>query len=271
VSDFNGSLIDVFAGSFAGQGPCAQITSGVANPWGLFVERATHDLYVADVTRHQVLVFHRGQLTAYNAYKDPTGRQKIIDITVADDGTVFASNANQASGPEDGSISTWIKGPHGGTFVGNFPMKNDIEGLYITVKKNGTVYFSNLDPHGHGTLWTVKCPAGACGAQTQVPGVSFHFPGGMRINSTNDLLAVDQTAHTLETYELPNTNPAAFSLNGYPTGMDFDELSQRVFIADTEGGGGAEYTYPGGVLVGTVLVNHGAYVVGIAVDPSNTR
>src|SRR4029077_20491423 len=40
--------ITIFAGTFAGQAPCGQITAGLIYPRGLFVEHSTGDLYVAD-------------------------------------------------------------------------------------------------------------------------------------------------------------------------------------------------------------------------------
>jgi hypothetical protein len=268
VSDFNNNLVDVYYGRFAGQAPCSQITSGINFPTGLYVNPRTHDLYVATSKGHDVLVFHRGQTTAYNIYADPTRRQKVIDVTLASDGTVIASNVNRAGGPEMGSISTWIGGPHGGKFVGNFPMTNDAEGGFITAQKNGTVYYNDIDrTTGAGALWRMSCPAGVCGAQTRVAGVSFLFPGGLGSNGTNDLLAVDQTGHSLATYELPNPVPKTIPLDGYPIAMAIDLLSHRLFITDADNNDAAEYLYPSGVLVGTVPGNPGGFLDGVAVDP----
>ncbi|HEY5096292.1 MAG TPA: hypothetical protein VII69_14360 [Candidatus Eremiobacteraceae bacterium] len=269
MSDFNNSVINIYAGKFAGQAPCGQITSGISFPDGLYVKTTTHDLYVANEGGFNILVFHRGQTTAYNSYADP-GVQFPVDVTLAKDGTVIASNILQPSGAEAGSLSTWIEGPNGGTFVGNFPMTNDTEGLFVTVQKNGTVYFDDLDVNGSGALWSLSCPAGACGAQTQVAGVSFGGGGGLGSDATEDLLANDQTNVTADTFELPNPSPATFPLTGEPVGMVINKLDHHWFIADAVNNDAGEYLYPSGTLVGTVPGNSGGLPIGVAVDPGHT-
>jgi hypothetical protein len=270
MSDYNNNVINVYTGKFAGQTPCGQITSGVLGPQGMYVKTATHDLYVANTDANNILVFHRGQTTAYNTYADPT-IQYPVDVSMAKDGTVIASNIYQPSGGENGSLSTWIGGPNGGTFVGNFPMTNDIEGLFITVQKDGIVYYNDLDVDTtQGVLWSLKCPAGACGVQTQVSGVRFLFPGGMGSDATDDLLANDQSIVTADTFELPNWTPATFPLTGDPAGMAVNHLDHHWFIADAINNDAGEYAYPSGQLIGTVPGNPSGLPIGIAVDPGHT-
>jgi hypothetical protein len=272
VGDYSNSVINVYAGKFAGQAPCGQISSGIAGPEGIFVRSTTHDLYVANDSARDILVFHRGQTTPYNTYTDPSV-QDPFDVTVAKDGTVIASNLIQPNGNENGSISTWIGGPNGGTFVGNFPMTNDSEGLFLTVQKNGTVFFTDIDAtSGQGLLWSVSCPAGACGAQTQVAGVAFTFPFGMGSDGSQDLLVNDLNAAGggfADTFELPNPAPKSFPLLGVPVGMAINPLDHHWFVADAMDDNAAEYAYPGGALIGTVPGNSGGDLVGIALDPGH--
>jgi hypothetical protein len=267
VSDFNASVIDVFVGKFAGQAPCGQITSGLVNPIGLYVKAGTHDLYVANTMGFNVLVFHRGQTTPYNTYTDPSVQQ-VGDVTVAKDGTVIAVNVQQKpNGFEKGSISTWIGGPNGGTFVGNFPLAHHSYGRNITVRKNGTVYYDDVDAKtGKGALWSLSCPAGACGAQTHVAGVSFNLPSGLVFDAEGDLLVNDSGTSTAETFELPNPNPKTFPLIGRPLGMAINELEHHWYVTDPVDNDASEYSYPSGKLIGTVSGTSGAKF-GIAVDP----
>jgi hypothetical protein len=271
VSDYNNNVINVYVGPFAGQAPCGQITSGLHNPQGLYVKTTTHDLYVANTGDFNVLVFHRGQTSAYNTYTDP-GQQYPVDVTMSNDGTVLASNIMDPQGFPLGSISTWIAGPNGGKFIGNFLMTSDLEGLFITVQKNGTVYYNDVDLTSVGALWSLKCPAGVCGAQTQVAGVSFYFPGGMESDAADDLLANDQSALTADTFELPNPSPSTFGLLAAdPVGMAINHLDHHWFIADAVFNDAGEYLYPSGKLVGTVPGNPGGLPIGIAVDPGHAR
>jgi hypothetical protein len=134
LSDYSNNVVNIYFGKFAGQAPCGQIAS-LSHPQGMFVKGSTHDLYVANTGANDVVVFHRHAKTPYKTYTDP-GVQNPDDVTVARDGTVIAANIFQPMGHEQGSISTWHSD---GTFVGNFPMPNSFEGLYVTVQKNGTL------------------------------------------------------------------------------------------------------------------------------------
>ncbi len=270
VADYNNNLINVFVGRFAGQQPCGRLTSGLLSPWGLFVETGTHDLYVANDFGRDILVFHRGQMTAYDAYTDPT-QQDPVDVTVAKDGTVIASNLVQINLREAGSISTWIKGPNGGTFVGNYPIADGGKAMYVTVQKNGTIYYDDYPNQTNiGVLYSLTCPAGVCGAQTQMAGVSFNIPGGLGSDGTEDVLA-NNGFGTAQTFELPNPNPSTFPVAGIPTGMAINELDHHWFVADGSDNDAAEYSYPSGTLLGVVPGNPGGGTFGVAVDPGHVR
>jgi DNA-binding beta-propeller fold protein YncE len=257
-------VITVYAGNFAGQPPCGRITTGVQQPSGLHVDFATHDLYVANSGGGNILVFHRGQTSPYNTYSDPI-QQYPIDVTLVKDGTVIASNLS-SFGSEAGSLSTWIGGPNGGTFVGNFPMTHDEQGGFIAVRKNGTVYYNDIDlTTKQGALWSLSCPAGACGTQTQVAGVSSIDPAGMAIDSTGDLLMTD-TSGVGETFELPNPNPKTFPIFGHPYGIAMNQSGHHLFIGDWSGPKVQEYAYPSGTFIGAVKGAQYGWLRGVAVD-----
>jgi hypothetical protein len=268
ASDGTNSVINIYSGKFAGQAPCGQNASAFLNtPYGLYVKPGTHDLYVANAS--DVLVFHRGQTTPFNTYTDPSG-QVPNDVAVAPDGTLIVVNLGQFGGPEKGSLSTWIAGPHGGHFVGNFPMKNDIQGGFLTVQRNGRVYFDDQDATTrHGVVWSVSCPAGACGAQKQLAGVSLGAPGGLGSDNTDDLLVTDSQPGKGETFELPNTTPKTFPIAGIVFGMAVNRLDGLWFVADAQNNDAAEYSYPSGTLIGTVPGNSFGNLDGIAIDPGH--
>jgi DNA-binding beta-propeller fold protein YncE len=276
VSDFGFHLIYIYSGKFHGQAPCGQIKAKLNGQYGVYVNPATHDLFVANTQQGNILVFHRGQLTPYNTYTDPTpGTEYPIDVAVAPDGTIIASNEIQPVGPAAGSLSTWLPGPNGGTFVGNFVMMNDIQGGFLTIQSNGTVYFDDLDSTtDKGALWSVSCPAGACGVQTQIAGVTLLFPGGLGSDLNDDVLAVSSDLRgqnaTADTFALPNPVPVTFHLAGEPFGMAINKLDHHWFVADDINNNAAEYAYPGGALIGTVPPGvPGGQLVGIAIDPAH--
>lgn len=269
VSDNANNVINVYSGRFSGQAPCGQIGAGhLRLPAGIFVDTTSHDLYVANAYDFSVAVFHRGQRAPYNVYTDPSG-EVVNDVTLARDGTIIASNTKQYGGPEAGSLSTWIAGRNGGAFVGNFPMTNDSQGGFLTLKQNGTVYFNDVDlKSGAGALWKVSCPHGACGRQTRVNGVSFATPSGLTFDAASDLLANDDSAATADTFELPNPSPKTFPLlGGGGVGMAIDEKDKHWYAADPINNDAAEYLYPSGALAGVVPGIQGGWPIGVAVDP----
>ena len=268
ISDFTNNVINIYSGKFVGQSPCGQLSGhGITLPQGVFVRHHSHDLYVANTGGLNVLVFHRGANTPYKTLADPSG-QYPADVTVASDGTVIASNLYDQLGSENGSISTWTGN---GTFVGNFPMVDDILGAFVTVQKNGTLYFNDVDlASGAGLLWTGACPLGACGTFTST-GATTVYPGGLRSADFEDVVQIDQQASlggALITYEhFPNGNSCALG-GGEPDGMDINRSQHDVFYADAINDVGVEVRYPSCKPVGTVPGNLGGLLVGVALDPN---
>jgi hypothetical protein len=266
ISDYSNNVVNIYKGRFAGQAPCGQISSsGMVNPQGLFVKASTHDLYVANTGGHDIFVFRRGAKRPYISYTDPSD-QNPDDVTVAKDGTVIAANIFQANFQEAGSISTWH---HDGFFIGNFPMPNSFEGLYVTVQKDGTLYFNDVDlTSGSGLLWTGSCPNGACGTFTST-GATTSFPGGLRSADSEDLVQIDQNAPgggALITYEsFPSGTSCAIGA-GDPDAMDINRTQHHVFYADALNDVGGEISYPSCAAIGTVPGNAGGLPIGAAVD-----
>jgi hypothetical protein len=266
VSDYVNSVIDVYAGKFASQAPCGQITSGLNHPAGMFVKTATHDLYVANTNASNVLVYHRGQTAPYNVYADP-GVQYPLDVVVIKGDVVVASNRTNVAQTEAGSLSTWIGGSHGGSFVGNYAMTNDTGGAFITARRTGTLFYDDFDSTtGGGAVWRVSCPAGICGVETQV-GATNGVVAGLAFTEDDDLLANDLLNTSADTFELPNPSPSTFPIAGGPFGMAIDLKARHWFTTDVVHNNAAEYSYPGGTLVGTVFGNISGSATGIAVDP----
>ena len=267
VADKNNSVINIYSEKFAGQGPCGQIASGLLNaPEEIYVKASAHDLYVANSNGYDVLVFHRGQTTPYNTYTDPTG-QVPQDVTVTKDGTVVASNSVKLSQQRGGSLSTWIGGPNGGTFVGNFPMPiRDLQGLSVTARPNGEIYFTD-DINNNDRLWKTSCPQGACGTQTRIFVNFSGVPGGMQFDASGDLLVVCQSAHELCIFELPNPKRSTIPLPGLPQAMALNAAGDRLYVTDLINNDANEISYPSGVVIGTVPNNPGGYPAGIAIDP----
>ena len=263
ISDFNNNVIEIFAGKFAGQAACGQIGDALQSPQGLFVG-PNSNLYVANTGGGNILVFKRGATTHFATYTDPTG-QYPVDVTVAHDKTVIGSNLLKQDGSAAGSISTWKKN---GSFVGNYPMVHDLEGLFLTVQADGTLYYNDIDATvGQGLLWTGSCPAGVCGKFTST-GAASVFPGGLRSAQSESVVQADQILLTVTTYQFPNFTFCIIIGNGIvgPIGIDLNKSQKHLFYGDT-GGTGGEISYPSCTAIGTVPMQAGALPIGAASDP----
>ncbi|HEY5095724.1 MAG TPA: hypothetical protein VII69_11460 [Candidatus Eremiobacteraceae bacterium] len=267
ISDFNNSVISIYKGNFAGQTPCGQLTAGLVNPQGMFIRGSSHELYVANTGGEDVLVFRRGATSPVKTYSDPSG-QFPADVTIAKDGTVIASNIFSDSGGR-GSISTWHLN---GTFVGNFKMVNDLQGVSVTVQKNGTLYFDDVDSGTRqGLLWTGSCPLGACGKFTST-GAKTAFPGGLRSANGEEVVQVDQGTDaftgTLITYQsFPKGVSCLIVGASDPVSIDIKKEEKDVFYADADLNVGGEIAYPSCAAVGTVPGNPNGLPIGAAADP----
>jgi hypothetical protein len=215
------------------------------------------------------VVYHRGQTLPYNYYLDPTS-QYPIDVAVARDGTIVATNAFEVFGYPYGSISTWTAARgYRGKFIGNFQMTTSSYGGFVTILKDDTIYFDDLDANsGLALLYAVKCPFGKCGTQTPTAGVSFYDPLGLAHDATGDVLTVESVTHTTaDTFELPDPFPFTFPLTGFPYALAISSRNRHLFVADGANNNASEYSYPSGTLIGTVSGNAGGDFDGIAVDP----
>ena len=161
------------------------------------------------------------------------------------------------------SAATWRAN---GTLVGNFTNPFSNYDYFVTVQKNGTVYWDD----NALILWTMSCPAGACSTFTNTGATGFNFPGGVRSAAGEDVVLLDQVgngASTLNTYEsfpggsaqscvpAPGDDAAAFDLN---------KLRNHVFYSDATLGLAGEAHYPSCKPIGTV--SGLSLPIGVAVD-----
>jgi hypothetical protein len=146
-------------------------------------------------------------------------------------------------------------------------MTSGSKGQFITIRKDGVVYFDRFDGQtSAGSLWSVSCPAGACGVQTQLRRVTLYGPGGLAFDANDHLRALEGASGQADEFKLPFTHPTTFPLMGYPTGVALNAAEHHMFVADGINDQAEEYEYPSGVLIGIVAGNPGGATVGIAVD-----
>lgn len=273
ISDYNDNVINIYAGPFNNQARCGAISgSPVLHPEGMFVG-SDHRLYVANTGGGNILEYARGGSLPIATFTDPSG-QFPSDVTVAKD-AVIASNITSVS-QNGGSISTWSID---GTFVGTFPMINDIQGLFVTVQRSAAdrIYYNDIDTTTNaGVVYTGKCPGGACGAFVALPATTDTvYPGGLRSSALDThLIQFDQSAGPggvrLRYDDKEPGFPADPSCNiggTHPIGFDMDATTKHVFYADAVANIGAEMVLGNCASIGRVPGNPGGLLIGAAHDP----
>ncbi len=267
VSDVINSIVDIYKVPFASQAPCGELTgsSGLVNPFGMIVRH--HDLFVANASGFNVFAFHRGATMPYITYTDPTcGGELPEDVAVSNDNYVFATNVNSFGC--NGSISIWHK--QSGILVGNIPNPAGAASYFLTIQKDGTLYYTDSTP----ALYRGSCAGGVCGAFTNTS-ATFAFPGGLRSADGEDVVLDDQSAPgggALLAYEPPDfSSPGVCTIHGSdPVGFDISRQQQRAFVADSGLNKVLEVSYPDCKLIGTVPGNAGGLLVGVAKDIPET-
>jgi len=269
ASDQSDGTVNIFAGNLHGQSPCGIITIGPFSVSGLMVKSG--DLYVTKGPPFpQVRAFHRGEMTPFMIYFDSTcGNEAASDVTVSDDGYVIASNyfGKQCS---SGSISVWKRST--GALVANYPNPSGQPIKFLTIQKDGTLYYDDETPG----LWVGKCTKGACSGFTNT-GAVFRSPGGIRSADNEHVVLEDQAGiggGRVLTYAPPffDTPSGSCSLASVdPFGIDINFKENHIFVADGGRGIVKEFKYPAGggdgsqcVLIGSVSTS-GGFPFGIAV------
>jgi hypothetical protein len=273
ISDYNDNVINIYAGPFKGQVACGAISGSVVHePEGLFVG-SSHQLYVANTGGGDVLEYARGGSSPIATFTDPSG-QFPDDVTVTND-AVIASNISSVN-QNGGSISTWHIG---GLFIKNYPMINDIQGLFVTVQKSAVdkIYFNDIDANSMaGVAYKGKCPGGVCGTFVALPATTDTiYPGGLRSRANDThLIQFDQSAGPGGVrLRYKDTNPSfpagtPCDIGGrHPIGFDMDATATDIYYADAGANVGGEMLYGNCVSIGTVPGNPGGLPIGAAHDP----
>ncbi len=268
LSDFGNSVINIYAGKFHGQAPCGQLTSagsGLLNPQGMFVDEH-HNMFVADTGNGNVLEFKRGTTTPSDTYVDTAnGNSEFpVDVTVAKDKTIIATNIF-APNTGIGSISTWLPN---GTFVGNFTNPNSAFDYFLGADKSNNIFWDD----NALIVWEQSCPAGACGAPTNLGATGFNFPGGIEEGPGQDVVLQDQlgaSGGAQLTYESFPGGPAqtcTVAPGDDAVSFGFNEKKTHYFYADATLNVGGEVHYPSCAPIGTVPATSGGTQIGVAAD-----
>jgi hypothetical protein len=233
------SVVDVL--TMKGQ-QVGQITSGLAEPQGLFVD-AKGSLWVANSSN--VLVYPRGGLSPSKTLTDSVGYP--VDVTVCADGTAYVADLYDNSNDNSASIQVY---PSGSTTPSrNLDYANDFRNPFLTCDAAGNVFvaLSTSEYAGYGGV--VEFPHGKQKGAKDL-GIVLQSPGGIKPDNAGNLLVTDLIDDTITEY----------TEKGSPTGQSIATVTPTEGIAVTREGGivlgatdttqegpvGISWSFPGG-------------------------
>jgi hypothetical protein len=196
-----------------------QITNGLAEPQGLFVD-AKGSLWVANASN--VLVYPHGSLSPSKTLTDSVGDP--TDVRVCADGTAYVADLYDNSSSNHASVQVYA---HGSTTpTGNLDYASDFRNPFLTCDAAGNVFVALLTGESVGDGGVVEFPHGKQKGAKDL-GIVLQSPGGIKPDNAGNLLVTDLIGHTI----------AEYAENGSPTGQSIATGTATEGIAVTREGG----------------------------------
>jgi hypothetical protein len=256
------SVIDVMTmdGELVGQ-----ITNGLAQPQGLFVD-ASHNLWVANGAN--IVVYPRGGLTPSTTLTDSLGIP--VDVTVCPNGTAYVANLYNVSNPNSASIQIY---PPGSTSPsGSLTYSTDFRNPFLTCDAAGNVFVSILTGLYVGSGRIIEFPLGQQAGAEDL-GLSLQDPSGIRPDAAGNLLISDLVDQTITEYtESGSATGNSIATYGPIEGIAVSSDGKTILGANPNGPEGVTWSYPEGKQkrtytccsrIGPPLQNN----FGVALDP----
>lgn len=222
ISDPYGNFVDEFdrAGRLA-----AKVTSGISGPVGLYVD-SSHNLWVANASGNNVLMFAEGATTPSRTLQDPGAIPG--DVTLGTDGTAYVANILNASGP--GSILVYPPGHDKATRQLQDPRMS--ENLFISIDQRDDLFVTTATKVLGQFVGRVDEYVGARQSGLRRFHIKLGSPGGIKWR--NGMLYVcDTTEHTVTEYtEAGRATGRKLVTGGAWDGIDFSPDGTMLLGAD---------------------------------------
>jgi hypothetical protein len=240
VSDFNGSVIDIYPANKNNPAPVGQITTGIASPLGNYVDR-NGTLYVANSSNGTVTEYPKGSTTP--------------SVTLS----------NGISGPISVAVDR-----NGNVAVGEFANGTILEFPAGSSSPTVTITLLTLpealafDRTGHlYAAWNVNTGSSLVGHVSKCEklravcvdqGIAEGQSGGLALDSAGNLILGDQTNHVINIYAPNTTSPKrTITTSGQsPYKFELNAREQKLYFADILTNKVEIYNYTTGTQFGTI-------------------
>jgi hypothetical protein len=231
VSDFSAGTVSVFDQKGKNQ-TAIGVISGLANPQGEWVQRASGDLYVVQSGAALITGYHRGSTTSFISLNDSSVGAEAVSVafTPAGDGYVAHLGSNIISHYAPGAT----------TPTDTFTDTNASSTFFITADTSGELFITYFDSGGIGRVDEI-----VAGTPTQLP-ITLSFPGGIQLDKNENLLVDDQLVPSISTYAPPYSSVlSSFTLTGDPVNFSLSGIGWAVWDANAVNLAGERYAYSG--------------------------
>ncbi|HEY2474021.1 MAG TPA: hypothetical protein VGI19_04385 [Candidatus Cybelea sp.] len=258
ASDWFNDVVDVFAQSGSKWHAFQRLSIDMTQPSGIATDR-DGNLWVAQTLGNGAYAFDLSTLRPVFALDDAGHEPYAIAIDRAGD----AYLANTFDLEDAGFVNYYPAGSQEASYRITDPSFEYLYGLAVDGAAN--LYVSYLDASGDGAI--SKFSPGSQGPGQNLglePGSYF----GMAFDRTGNLLVANYGAGEIDVFAPGAHKPAKrFGHRGRPWSIAFNRGGTRLFVADFERNQLEEYSYPAGVLVGTIPGEKGGEFVGVATGP----
>lgn len=237
VADQFNQRIAIFAqGGGGNPAPIGQITSGIAGPDGLFVDR-NGTLYVCNFGAGTVTEYPAGQTSPSKTLTGTIGPKY---VTAGNDGTVYVSDfANGSSG----KVYEYAGGSTTPTLA--IPISPYPAGLALD--SHNRLYVAYGDTTNNDLEVLRFAPGKTKGKNLGIHQKSGN-PGGMTIDNHQDLVIADQAFAVVDIFPPGATSPSK-QIGGFNLAYQvaLNKADTRLWVSDPFGPSVQQVTYPAGV------------------------
>lgn len=238
IADEYGSQIDIFPSDGRDHAQVGTITAGVELPYGIWFDRRSQSLYVANQENYTVTAYPYGSSQPSVTYSQDLNRPlfPIVDRH----GDLYVSNAN------DGTVVEYLAGSTKAHAVLQTP---GVEADGLAFDRHGDLYVAyRTCPSGDGSIEEFA-PGSTHG---QVLGMSLSDPQGLVVDSSGNIV-VDETGTASERVELIEVFPPGATTPSMQVQMPGQDLpielaldcnEKHLYVASLFKGAALAATYP---------------------------
>lgn len=252
----------IYSESAINQAPIGMITSGLSQPWGLYVDKSGN-LYVANLNS-TVSVYPPGAVTPSLTYSQDLCHPLFTIVDAR--GNVFVANG-RSCGTGPATVVEYAAGSTNADRTLPLPA-TELDGIDFDRQGNLYVAFRATLKRGHGSI--AKFPPGS--TKGTILGMLVHKPQGLIVDNEGNILVAEtsKTSRDIVVYAPGARFPSArvkLPMGSIPNGIAITEKEHKLFVTSYNNGTVYVTHYPlGKASTWTEIENPGDDVQGVAVS-----